>query len=386
MDKKIKALIYVPHGSVPDQRGFAPAIVALKQTELLSRKRFTPSILSAVENLKSYDEYNNIPIYRYEHSKLYKRLFTKITKLNPYPLEKVAAKYLNKIKADLLHVHQLDFNVKQFRKYNPKIPVILHAHISGRSYNDKLEEANYYIAASDFIKDNMISKGFPKDKISVISNAVDTNVFKPLTEQKNNQFKQENKISDQSFVITFAGRKQNIKGFHTFLTTLDKLTKSHPQVIGIAIGADIIENNTHLENYNNLSQLRAKLKNNHKLIDLSPCPHQILNQWFNISDAVICPSLAEPQGMIMIEAMSSGSILISNRIGGIAKSVINQKTGILLDDFENSDLYTQVIEDIIANKPNYSFMKSNARSHILENYTWQKWVKQLESIYIKVLV
>ncbi|MCF6765585.1 glycosyltransferase family 4 protein [Thiotrichales bacterium 19S3-7] len=385
MDRKIKPLIYIPHGAVPDQRGFAPAIVAMKQTELLSSKLFSPSILSALETLTPYQCYHQIPIYRYEHSKLYKKLFTKITKLNPYPLEKVAANYLKKIKADLLHIHQLDFNVNKFRNYNRHTPIILHAHISGRSYNEKLGEANFYIAASDFIKDRMIKNGFPKNKISVVSNAVDTTIFTPLTDQEINQYKHQNQISNKLFVITFAGRKQNIKGFHTFLAMLDKLTKKYPHVIGIAIGADINENNTHLESYKNAYQLRSKLKKDHKLLDLEPCSHQSLNQWFNISNVIVCPSLAEPQGMIMIEAMSSGSIIISNRVGGIAKSVIDQQTGILLDDFENADLYAQKIDDIITNPSDYSFMKSNARSHILENYTWQKWVNKLENIYIDVL-
>lgn len=381
----IKPLIYSPHGAIPDQRGFAPSICALKQTEYLNQQVFAPILLSASEGLKSKDHYKNIPIYRYEHSKLYRRLFLKWTKLNPKPLEKVTAFYINKIQADLLHVHQLEFNMKLFRKYNQKTPVIAHAHTLDRSLKTQALKADHYIAASTTIKDHMIQNGFLAADVSVISNGVDENILKPLTKKLIADLKLTYKVSDEKFVIVFAGRKIHAKGFHTFLRALAQLKKQgYDNILGIAIGGDFKEF-TDNKDCSELQALRQKLSSENSLREFSFLDHQGLNQWFNIADIVMAPSLTEAQGMVMLEAMSAGALLLSNRLEGIKISVIDQKTGILFDDFESVDQYIKVIIDVINNRQKYEMIKTQARAHVLEHYTWHQWSRKLETVYKNVL-
>lgn len=72
----MKVAIYVPHGAVPDKRGFAPAIVAWNHARRLKTAR--PVVISAREDYAGAQEsVNGVPVYRIGEGKLYRRLFAR---------------------------------------------------------------------------------------------------------------------------------------------------------------------------------------------------------------------------------------------------------------------------------------------------------------------
>jgi len=78
----MRAAIYVPHGAVPDKRGFAPAIVAWNHARRL--KAASPLIISAREHyLSAHEIVDGIPVYRIGEGRLYRRVFRKMTRLDP---------------------------------------------------------------------------------------------------------------------------------------------------------------------------------------------------------------------------------------------------------------------------------------------------------------
>jgi hypothetical protein len=78
----MKVIQYVPHGAVPDIRGFAPAIIG---QNLAKHMKFAkPYIISNFEHYKSDYEHSRFgDVYRIGESAVYRALFKKNDKARP---------------------------------------------------------------------------------------------------------------------------------------------------------------------------------------------------------------------------------------------------------------------------------------------------------------
>jgi glycosyltransferase involved in cell wall biosynthesis len=156
----VKAAIYVPHGAIPDKRGFAPAIVAWNHARRL--KKVAPVIISAREDFPGAHEIvDGIPVYRIGEGRLYRRVFRKLTRLDPYPLHRRAAKILRQEPVALVH-----------------------AHVTAARFDERCGVADRYLAASRYVRDRLVvEKNFPPARIEVLPNGVDTALFAPARAQ-----------------------------------------------------------------------------------------------------------------------------------------------------------------------------------------------------------
>lgn len=379
----LKLVSYVPHGSVPDIRGFAPSIVAFNL--MRNFKQISPvTICSRETYMENYEvNYEIGPIYRIGEGKLYRRLFRKITKLDPYPLHVRAAKIVRKISPDIFHAHQLEFPVNDFlRRLDRRIPVVIHAHVTDRTFSLKNGCASLYIAVSKYVRDKLLDEGYPEELIEVIRNGVETDLFKPALSNEKPDIKNFLNIPEDAFVLSFVGRMQEVKGFHIFLGAAEILLSKYPGLYVLAAGPEPDDANKD-KSYRSRIDARKRLRAEygHRYREFPNLPHNELANLFKITDISLLPSFAEPQGMVMIESMSSGCITVSSDVGGIKESISHGTTGFLLNKPDNIDEGVQLIEEIIDYPGRYESIKSNARQFVADNFDWRISASKLERLY-----
>lgn len=377
----MKICQYVPHGAIPDIRGFAPAVVAQNFAKFLKEDTYVISAAESYVKQSENSEYGDV--YRIKQSELYKKLFTKITNLDPYSLYARAAKIVQQKPVDIFHAHQLEFPVTEFRKMvAPNTKIVVHAHVT-RTFDPKWGKADAYIAVSEYIKNRLIERGFDENLVSVVRNGVNTSLFRPLVDDEKINFKEKFNIPRDAKVVLFAGRKQEIKGFEVFLRSAKKLIEQFDDVFIVAVGPepkDALKEKTYMER----QKLRAQLKNTHRFIDLPPVSHGGLANFFGACDVAVFPSKSEPQGMVMIEAMSCGVGVVSSKTGGIVESIDDGVNGRLANDVNSEDEFFCLIkESLFAN--NYSTISNAAREKILNIFAWEKVTSELEKVYERIL-
>ncbi len=377
----MKICEYVPHGAVPDVRGFAPAIVAQNFAKFLKEDTY---LISAAENYASLHEKSEYgDVYRIKQSDIYKQLFTKTTRLDPYPLYARAAKIVNEHPVDVFHAHQLEFEVDKFRKKANNAPkIVVHAHVT-RSFNPSWGVADAYIAVSQYIGNRLVERGIDERLISVVSNGVDTELFCPASGAQKEELKIKLGIPKDAKVVLFAGRKQEIKGFEVFLEVGKRLLEKHKDVVLVAVGSepkDALKEKT----YSSRQENRAKLKASKRFFDLPPVPHTSLADFFRMCDIAVFPSKSEPQGMVMIEAMSCGAVVVSSKTGGIVESIDNKINGFLADNPADIYEFFGLVDDLL-NNASYESICLNARQKILDKFAWEKVSSDLKSVYNRLL-
>jgi len=183
-----------------------------------------------------------------------------------------------------------------------------------KAENKLVKKADLVHCVSKFVA-NGIRERYGIEPI-VIYNGVDTDEFCPI-EHHNERLK-----------IMFCGRP--IKGLSIVL----KLAKLHPECDFELYGAGVSE-------YCSNHGISCSNCNIHKFVSRN----ELVRAYQN-SDIFLFPSINEPFGLVVLEAMASGLPVVCYRSGGIPEFVEHQKHGLLATNFADmADHLDYLIED-----------------------------------------
>lgn len=380
----MKVCQYIPHGSIPDVRGFAPSIVAQMFYKYFSKEIEHYFVCNKEEYVKDEEKTEFGKVFRISESKLYVRLFKKITKLDPYPLHIKLAKIINKNPVDILHVHQLEFPINDFKKHlkNKNIKIIIHVHAL-REFDKNLGVADQYLAVSEYTKKRLINeKFFPKELVNVVYNGVNTDLFKLKDDNEINNLKKMFNIQSKNIVISYIGRKQETKGFYNTLLTYSFLLKKYSNISLFAVGPTP-PTTIYDEHYNEELKLIKELELNKNFINLPALTHDKLSQIFNLSDIILFPTYfkGEQHPLVALEAISSNNILISSNNFSLPEIVEHNRSGFLIENPKKLEQIINNVEYVINNISSLENIRVEARKIAVEKFDWKISTKKLEFLY-----
>ncbi len=218
---------------------------------------------------------------------------------------------------------------------------------------------NLHLAASKSNKKLLKSLG--AENIKILPNGVDIDKFnfsKDRNEKK----------------IVFIGRLEKRKGIHILI---DSLKKIETQVKLVIIGP------SYNDKYSKeiMSKIDEENKEGkHEISYLGPLSHENIIKILKESMLLVCPSISEDFGMVIIEAMSCGTPVIASDIGGIKDIITNHENGIVIPPENDSEL-ARSIEYLINNHELRSKLSINGRKTVEDKYSWESIVKRLSRIY-----
>lgn len=102
----------------------------------------------------------------------------------------------------------------------------------------------------------------------------------------------------------------------------------------------------------------------------------------NAADLFVLPSLAEPFGLAVIEAMSLGKTVIATKVGGPIE-IITEETGLLVPP-SNPQHLAQAILCLLENHQNRIAMGKSGQVRVHQNYTARHMAQATASVYQKI--
>lgn len=183
----------------------------------------------------------------------------------------------------------------------------------------KIYEKNIiqYITPSEFVKNKAIEWGVPAEKISFIANFIKPAEFIP-------------NFTPGKYWL-YWGRIEKEKGILTLLEAIKQSRDGKLKIVGMGGEADHIKQ---FVEYNNLTE-RVEM--------LGARYDQELKDLIAGARAVIVPSeWYEVFGLVNLEALAMGKLVIASDIGGIGEIIINNKTGLLFKPGSASDLTSKL--------------------------------------------
>lgn len=113
--------------------------------------------------------------------------------------------------------------------------------------------------------------------------------------------------------------------------------------------------------------------------------YQDLPDFLAKMDLGLVPSTyPDPFPLVPLEMMSAGLPVIAYDVGGLKECVVDNETGFLVEN-KRPDKLAKKIEYFLDNRAEIERMGKAARSHVEQNFTWEKHVDQLVDIYEKIL-
>lgn len=252
-------------------------------------------------------------------------------------------------------------------------------------YNAIMLKPRFIIAVSNFIKDYIYQnysevENLNDKKIKVIHRGVDLNYFSNSKVPSSRIIELTNKwaLPDDKKIIMLPGRITGWKGHEFLISALAKVKNDN--FFCIMVGA------THgHEKF--ARELEAKIKQNNlegkiKMVGST----KDMPAAYLVSDMVISSSVRpEAFGRVAIEAGAMGRIIIATNIGGSLETVVDGKTGFLVE-VNNVDKLAATIDQVLSMSKNQKEeIEKNAIKHISENFSNKKMIDQTLELYKEIL-
>jgi len=244
------------------------------------------------------------------------------------------------------------------------------------------KHADHFISVSKALKEEIIKTyEIIPDKISVIPNGINFNIFKP---KKNNLRSKYGFNKNQNIIMTVS-RFSKEKGLEVLIKSIPYILDGDKNTAFLLIlpeeetGYKI---DTYLELKKRLNKLINKYKNRIKLIPKA-VSQKNLSEFYNMSDVYVQPSLYESFGITILEAMTCGRAIVASNCGGIPEIVFNRYNGLLVRPDEAQELARDIFK--ILNNPEFKRKMEKNSIKIAKKYDWKFIGKQTLELYEKII-
>lgn len=287
---------------------------------------------------------------------------------------------LRKIDIDIIHVHSHLFyssNVAALlKKFYLDRPVIITCHgIWSQSISMNIQKmymetlgvltlnsAERILCYTNEEKQILSKMGASPSKIEVIPNGVDTNFFIPP------------KRRERRNIILWIGRFVSGKRPDLAIRILAGMRRKIPEVTLIMIGDGPLKGSC--------VRLAKKLNVERNVKMISFVPYRMMPRIYQMADILLITSVTEGIPRVMLEAMSCEVPVVMREISHL-KSIISG-CGMLFKKNEVSSAVEKVELLLKSDELRYDLGR-NGRLKVLKKYSWDKYVKQVDELYKKLL-
>lgn len=346
-----------------DAQEFADDSVILKQ---LSGSRYFSAYITEKEFANLCKSAND--------SKSQKKSFAKNIIDEAYNYAAKASQIAKKIPHDIVHANDwLTFPAGIATKNISNKPLVVHVHSTefDRSAGDPnpdvydielkgMQNADSIIAVSNFTKQKIIDNyGIPKNKITVIHNAIDPKI---------EEYYKPSKIAETDKIVLFLGRITIQKGPDYFLAMAKKVLKIMKNVKFVMVGdgdmrEEMIRRAIHLGIEKNI--LFTGFLNQKEVMKA-----------FQNADLYVMPSVSEPFGLSALEAIQNSVPVLISKQSGVSEVVRN---ALKVDFWDIDEMANQVISVLkckhLSRTLNYTAL------YELSNFSWDNFGKKLKQHY-----
>lgn len=250
-----------------------------------------------------------------------------------------------------------------------------------RIYNQIMLKADRVIAVSNFIKTYLL-KNYPGnflERVTVIQRGADLNYFnsKAVSNSRVIELMTKWHLPEDKKIILMPARFTAWKG-HEFL--IETLAKVKNDFCCVLVGSD----HGHKAFRKKIEQLVVKKDLEGKVRIVGLCKD--MQTAYSIAHLVVCPSIRpEAFGRVSIEAQALGKIIIATKIGGSLDTIVEDKTGFLVD-VGDAQKFAELIDRVLEmSKTETDVIGDAAHKNIEENFSNEKMCRLTLDVYRELI-
>ncbi len=377
------AMINAPIHPIPPRKGAAVEWWMYQVSRRLHG--FEPHLLCLSDGTQPSEELDHrVHFHRIRLGRLYRRLFQKITRLDPWSYAHRAARCLTRIEPAILHVHNAPTLLPELRRLCRHRPIAIH-HMHNAMPLAEPTAADRLVVNSRYLQ-GWYAERYPGIEITVLTNGVDLDIFRPRWEHREDviALKRVLGLPQDKTILLYVGRISPEKGVHHLLRAFAVLARRREELMLLIVGEYRTGGRDARAVYGEAIRRECgQWPERCRLLGVVP-PAQI-QRYYWLGDLLVVPSeFEEPFGMVAIEAMASGVPVLAAHKGGLPEFVLPGKTGYLIEDLEDPAHFAAQIEALLDRGDLVDLCRA-ARAYVEKHHGWDTVARQTETLYTELL-
>ncbi|MDK6078130.1 TIGR04063 family PEP-CTERM/XrtA system glycosyltransferase [Massilia varians] len=313
-------------------------------------------------------------------------------------LERRLAEIIPIVRPDVLHAHSPSLNAIAALRAGKKfgIPVVYevrafwedaavdHGTATENGLRYRLTRAleSYALKRADAVtticeglRRDIVARGIPADKITVIPNAVDIDKF-AVGGVADQALKAKLGLADAR-LIGFIGSFYAYEGLDILLRAVPALTAERPDLRVLLVGGGPEDAR--------LRQLAKDLGIADKVVFTGRVPHEQVQMYYDLLDVLVYPRLSMRLTDLVtplkpLEAMAQGRVLAASDVGGHLELIVDGKTGVLFKADDPQALADKV-GSLVDAQTEWPKLRAAGREYVETERNWKASVTRYKSIY-----
>ena len=238
-----------------------------------------------------------------------------------------------------------------------------------------LRRAQQVTCICEGIRGDLIERGIPAQKITIVANAVDTSRFQPVGD-RNRDIEQRYGLSGKK-VLAFIGSFYAYEGLDMLVEAMPRLLRARPDVRLLLVGGGQVD-----------AQLRAQIARlgvDDSVILTGRVPYEDVEAYYSVTDILVYPrrsmrltELVTP--LKPLEAMAQKSLFVASDVGGHRELVRDGITGTLFKADNQEDLERSLL-DLLAAENRWPALRDAGRHFVEQERTWRNSLTNLVPVY-----
>ncbi len=227
--------------------------------------------------------------------------------------------------------------------------------------------AKNVVAISRAVQDAMRARGEANDRSVIVLNGVPDSRHRVL--ENANEVRQKFDATERPLIVC-ASRLQSEKGLDVLIAAMKIVVETKPDTLCLLAGEGNLQNELQAQIE------RAKLTQNVRLVGFQ----NDVTSLVEAADIFVLPSLNEPFGLSLIEAMSLGKAVIATNVGGPLEIVEHEKSGVLVAPSSSKEL-AQAISRLLDDQKLRERLGEAARARYENCFTVERMAREIATVY-----
>lgn len=223
----------------------------------------------------------------------------------------------------------------------------------------------------------------PHRRVAAIPNGILLNGQLDGLDVKRAQVRRQLGIQPHDAVIAIIGRLVPWKGQAVFLKALADVSQRHPDVVGLIVGHDASPGQSYLTQLQSTAREHGLAERGR--VHFVPWLEDVWGIYAAADIIVHASTQPEPFGLVLIEAMAAGKLVIATRSGGVVDIVTDGRTGLLVEPGDPDGL-ARAITQVVTDPSRAAALAEAGRQRARDVFTMERNAQAVAQVYQRLMV
>jgi PEP-CTERM/exosortase A-associated glycosyltransferase len=228
------------------------------------------------------------------------------------------------------------------------------------------------------LRDDLVSRGVPEDKIKVVFNGINPDDFR--SSQADLETAKSLNLTGK-MVLGFVGSFYRYEGLDLLIKAMRKLSDTRSDVVLLLVGGGEMEHT--------LRSQVEQLDLQNKVVFTGRVPHEKIASMYSVIDVLAYPRYSMRLTELVtplkpLESMAMSKPLIASDIGGHRELIQNGETGLLFRPGDDAAL-AKAVEKLLDNSELRERLARQGSNWVRQHHTWEKTTSVYSEMYSEAL-